>query len=368
MKYPPFCPNTDCEKHNLSHRDTTWYSPSGYYNTTIHGIVKRYRCRTCGRRFSTQTFSIDYFVKKKLPYRYIFRQIKSSAGIRDIARDLRVSPCAVLNRISRLSRQAVAIHAELCRTVRLNEDLAADGFESFTVSQYYPNNIHLLAGKKSQYLYAYDYAYLSRKGRMTEYQKKENRIRKAGAPEGISITESFSNICSKIDVLMDRRASAHTVLYTDEKPQYGKVVSEARFGSSLSHVRINSKAPGTLSNDLFSVNYLDREIRKDNANHVRESVQFSRNTGSCMERFALYSLYHNYMKPYRINGASDQVHAEVAGISPKKISSELKSLYTARRFFSRTRGMLMTEIRTWFRAFSTPGTLGWGYIPDYVKA
>ena len=368
MKYPPFCPNPDCDRHLLSHRDTTWYSPSGYYRTHTHGTVKRFRCNSCGFRFSAQTFSLDYFVKKKLPYRYIFNQLKSAAGIRDIARDLKVSPGAVLNRISRMSRQAVGIHCGLCRSVRLNEDLVADGFESFTVSQYYPNNIHLLAGKESQYLYAFDYSYLARKGRMTEYQKKLNRIKKESSHGGISVTESFSNICSKIDILMDRRRGNHTVLYTDQKPQYKRVIAQAHFYSSLSHITISSRLPRTVTNKLFSVNYLDREIRKDNANHVRESVQFSRNTGNCMERMALYSLYHNYMKPYRIRSGTDTVHAEIAGISGKKINAELKSLFTERRFLSRMKGMSMSDIRTWFGLYTTPGSTSWRYIPDYAKA
>jgi hypothetical protein len=32
----------------------------------------------------------------------------------------------------------------------LREDLAADGFESFNGSQYFPNNFNILVGKRSQ--------------------------------------------------------------------------------------------------------------------------------------------------------------------------------------------------------------------------
>ena len=365
MKYPPFCPNPDCEKHRLRHRETHWYIKSGFYRTQISGTIKRFKCRLCGR-FSEQTFSIDYWTRRKLPYDYILKQLKSAAGIRDIARDLKVSTTTIQNRISRLSRQAIAVHTELKGSIKLNEDLVADGFESFTVSQYFPNNIHLLAGKDSQYLYSFDYAHMARKGRMTDEQKKKNLEKKKTILGKISITKSFTNICSQIDRLLENATKKQAVLYTDEKPQYASVLSLCKFSAPLIHKTINSKAPRTLTNDLFAVNYLDREIRKDNANHVRETVQFSRNVNNTMERMAIYGFYHNYLKPYRISPIEKKVHAEVAGIDKKRINSELKTLFTFRRFYSRIRNLNGADMRVWLRFFSTPGKTGYEYIPQFA--
>ena len=103
--------------------------------------------RSCGTRFSSQTFSLDYGVKKKLSYQEIFHHITSSgSGIRALARLLGVTDKVITHRIGRLAIR----HRSSCLTPRetpLQEDLTADGFESFTQSQYYPNNIHLLVGK-----------------------------------------------------------------------------------------------------------------------------------------------------------------------------------------------------------------------------
>ena len=366
MKYPPFCPNPHCRKHDLKHRDTSWYESSGYYVTAVSGSIHRYRCRSCGMRFSEMSFSINYAAKKHLPYDYIFKQLKSAAGIRDIARDLKVSPAAIQNRIARMGRQAVAVHMKLKSTLRLNEDLVSDGFESFTVSQYFPNNIHLLAGKDSQYLYAFDYAYMARKGRMTEHQKRRNRYMREKAQAGETITGSFMTICRQIDRMLEKRIKKTTVLFTDEKPQYRNVLAMWMFSRDLAHVTVNSKAPRTLTSDLFSVNYLDREIRKDNANHVRQTVQFSRNVSNSMERLAIYGLYHNYLKPYRINSSEDLVHAEAAGMERKIITAELKSLFTRRRFFSRLESCVDADRKIWFKEFRTPGKEKNDYVPQYA--
>ncbi len=368
MKCPPFCPNKDCTMHHLTHRSTGWYTKSGSYTTAVSGRIKRYQCRKCGIRFSQQSFSLDYSAKRKLPYDYILKQLKSAAGIRDIARDLHVSPTTIINRITRLSRQSLAVHAALRNSIKLKEDLVVDGFESFAVSQFHPDNIHLLAGKESQYLYSFDYAHMNRKGRMTDQQKEKSRDLKGKSMGGVSISRSFSNICKQMDLLMEKRVTGHSVLFTDEKPQYKTVISESEFSRSFSHVTVNSKKMRNLTNDLFSVNYLDREIRKDNANHVRETVQFSRNVNNDLERLAIYRLYHNYMKPYRINLSTGQLHAEVAGVESAKIRAELKTFYTRRRFYSRMKGMTFEEMCIWLRGFVTPGRGGIEYVPQFAWA
>jgi transposase-like protein len=368
MKNPPFCPNRDCPNHQNHEQSSTWFIRSGTFKSNISNSIQRYKCKSCGMRFSSQSFSLDFAVKKKLPYPYILNQLKSAAGIRDIARDLRVAPDTVINRISRLARQATAIHSKLKSSIKLKEDLVADGFESFVVSQYFPNNIHLLAGKDSQYLYAFDYAHMNRKGRMTEKQKKMSRILKNSTPGSISITSSFSNICRQLDRILEKGSMETVSLYTDEKTEYRNVLKEYRFYKRVAHRTVNSKAERNLRNDLFSVNYMDREIRKDNANHVRETVQFSRNVNNELERMAVYGFYHNYMKPYRINGKENRLHAEVAGLDRTAVRSQLKTFYTRRRFYSKLTDITSTDMKLWLRAFATPGKTGSEYLPAYAWA
>jgi hypothetical protein len=61
-----------------------------------------------------------------------------------------------------------------------------------------------------------------------------------------------------------RGGSRSRKLYTDEKREYAQSMKAARREDRIEHVPI--------SNDPFGVNYFDREIRKDCANHVRETV------------------------------------------------------------------------------------------------
>jgi hypothetical protein len=358
MNYPPFCPNEQCKNHFLKQTDYSKFSRNGYYSTRLHKRLHIFLCKNCGRKFSERSFSIDFWFHKKVSYQAVLNEINSCSGIRAAGRNLRCSRGIIQRRISRLARQAISVHHILQKKIRLNEDLAADGFESFTGSQYYPNNINILVGKESQFLYFTDYSYIGRKGRMTEYQKARNRELKRLFTCPNTITESFSALVEYILELLDRSDRNQLVLYTDEKYQYRNVLKKVDQKGCIHHERTNSRIFRNLQNKNFSVNYIDREIRKDLAEHVRESTRFARNVNNSMERLALFRLKHNYLKLHRINQTRcrypGMVHAEVAGVDKKEIEKEFSDIYSRRRFRLHQKNLAVNEDKLWRRLLITP--------------
>lgn len=361
---PPFCPNRYCSCHWLDRSpelaEGTWFVKDGTYSPDSVGRTQRYRCRSCGTRFSDQTFRLDFAVKLPLDYPTLFNHQISGSGIRDLARIQGVTDKVILNRISRLARQSIALHARMRAYLTLDEDLVADGFESFTWSQYFPNNIHMLVGKQSQYLYGADYANLRRKGRMRERQKRRRaELEKRFLPLPGEVLRSFTRLLGQLRRYAEKMTRSQLCLYTDEKQEYRRALGadsvELPEGGRLIHIRRSSKVARTRHNDLFAVNYYDRELRKDQANHVRESVQFSREVNNCMERLWVYSAWHNYRKPYRIGGrgGKERTHAQVAGVKKKQVEGLWEGFFYRRAFYSH---LVLTESEqlAWFRAFRSP--------------
>ncbi|MBL8967752.1 MAG: hypothetical protein JNG85_12145 [Spirochaetaceae bacterium] len=134
----------------------------------------------------------------------------------------------------------------------------------------------------------------------------------------------------------------------------------------LVHRTVSSRAARTRANPLFPVNYLDRELRKDLHEHVRETVCFGRNINRQMERLALYIFAHNYRKRYRIPN-DRRSHAEVAGYDPRRIAVELKLVWKRRAFLSLTE--TTPSMRdSWLRLRETPLKKGKDYLPRYAAA
>jgi transposase-like protein len=108
-----------------------WYIHFGFHYAKAFGLVPRYRCRSCRKTFSDQTFSIDYYAKKVIDYRDFLTRHSHSESVRALGRSLKVSCGTVLNKFDRLSRQAVALHAELRRALDFSTGVRQQRGEQF---------------------------------------------------------------------------------------------------------------------------------------------------------------------------------------------------------------------------------------------
>jgi len=382
---PPFCPNTFCSFHhpsksNVAYRieQKKWYIRKGWRPLVNGQRIQRYQCKNCNRIFSDRTFSIDYWEKRHLDYKKLLMMLVSCMSLRSLSRIFICSPKTIENKLNRLTRQAIAAHSLLKDQLDLQENLTADGFESFTVSQYFPNNFNLLVGKNSQFVYNFNYSQLRRKGRMTEAQRSRSEKLKKEVPIASGeIINRFAELIDEALRLQRRSSNKHQLkIYTDEREEYASILSRSKFGLRsksqgfrVFHHRTNSREPRNRSNPLFSVNYIDREIRKDLAEHVRESTRFGKNVNSAVCRMELYLFYHNYIKPFRINRRLRvyNTHAEAAGIQNKKIK-KIMHMWIKRRFFLSHTELDLHSQKVWFRAYSTPGKWFTDVLPNYVFA
>lgn len=370
---PPFCPDPACSHHHDEHGTYRAFQSWGSYRTSIFGRVPRFRCTACGKTFSVQTFRVDYWTKRVIDYEDLTERLSSCSSVRALGRVFHVTGKSVQNRIGRAARQVLAFESRLASTRKPSEDLAADGFESFCVSQYFPNNIHLLVGSRSQFVYECDHVTLRRKGRMTDAQKaKRARLDQLFRPRVRDLVDSFARIGTACLGVLSDRASPDLTLWTDEKREYlralgaSSCIAAMRDQGRLMHRTISSRAARTLANPLFPVNYLDREIRKDLHEHVRETVCFGRNVSAQMERMTLYLFYHNIKKPHRSRG-DGRSHAEMAGYDRNDIERELRTLWERRAMYSLTD---LTECgrATWLRSRVTPLSKGSACLPRHFVA
>ena len=369
MRRPPFCPHRGCPCHidpdspesaTLARR--RWFKRNGSYPTNVRGPIARFKCLECGRGFSTQTFSLDYYTKRIIDYDAVRRELCSSSGVRASSRSLGCSCDSVTNRTSRLARQCISASSRLLSQLSLKENLAADGFESFAVSQYFPNNIHILVGALSQLVYFCDSVTLRRSGRMTALQK---RIREAlealYRPSPTALTRSFAELIAHLHERLKRCEQDPLILNTDKKLEYCRALSSCKeleeplSSGRLVHARTDSRRKRDKHNPLYAVNYMDREFRKDLAEHVRETVRFARNVNHGMERLWIYLLDHNTHKRYRINDPVrlQRTHALEAGAEETTIARATAHLTTRRRFLS-FEHLEPAALRVWRREYHTP--------------
>ncbi len=369
---PGFCPRSGCTAHYDPPADR-WWSRDGSYSTLLSGIVLRFRCRLCGKRFSTRSFSIDYYAKRSVSYPQLLGHLSSCCGVRAAGRQLQVDHKTIMNKFMRFARQALAAQALLLDQSILGEDLVIDGIQSFWISQYFPNNLQLIVGADSQFVYGYNGFTLRRSGRMTDVQKKRREtIEKRFRADSDATRRHFCDLLEICSRLINDGSERTFQLRTDEHRDYRRAVeSHGPFENLVErgrvhHKRFSSKLPRTIHNPLFAVNYMEREIRKDLAEHVRESTRFARSVHGSMDRLSCYLFFHNFLKNWRAKLPAEHriSPARRSGISSRSLNEMLGWIFDRRVFFDRL-PLIQPFLLIWFRMYQTPLRAGPAYLPGY---
>ena len=353
---PEFCPNPKCR---YFHREAAaaaaqtsprWYRRCGCFHTKSRGAIQRFRCLSCGKTCSTQTFSIHYWTHATVDLERLHQDLDSASGLRQIARRWKCCYRVVANRISRLARSALALMDAALSGAVITEDIAIDGFAAFVRSQYFPADINIAVGARSQFLYALSLSALRRSGRMTAVQRRRRAMIDAlWRPPKHSVRDGMALVLESLAEplaygLPPSPPIGARRICSDEHHSYPHAIASVRLlGVLTEHRRIvpltvSSRAPRTQANPVFGPNYVDRQIRKNMGEHARQSLKHAREANSMMERLAIFSASHNFFTPHRIvdrvDIAAEPTHADVARLAGRPaVQSVLKRFYTHRHLW-----------------------------------
>jgi hypothetical protein len=306
---------------------------------------------------------MNFYLKKNTDFRAFAKDILNCTSGLFCARKHGYSSDSVRIRVDRLARNSLILLSEAFSRYKIDEDLVADGLESFSVNKYFPNNINILMGSKTQIIYAFNLCHFRRKGQMTELQKKKIKTEyQHKSFKYNDLQNSMKRISDKATILAQNSVRSFLTLHTDENPAYPIALKknqselETEMQNKVNHKTISSKEPRSKRNALFSVNYMDREIRKNIPDHRRKTVCFSRNDRNMMSRFAWHAASHNFFKPRNICSAALQTDARHASVLLDCDSqvNYMKENFFDKRFLLSFSHLGQDETSIWTKSIHTP--------------
>jgi hypothetical protein len=197
-----------------------------------------------------------------------------------------------------MGQWALIKQTERCKGHEIDEPVVYDGLEAFAKSQYDPNQIQHVLGKKSLFTYDFNYCPLNRKGRMSSFQKKVRDYQYSTIgkypPRAIraSSAEIFRRIYEK-----RKNKQAPLVLHSDEHFQYKRAIRRDLKGLEIAHFTTSSKDYRNYLNELFPVNHLDMLIRHRVCAYKRETIAFAKTPQRMILKYALFMVFKNFMSP-----------------------------------------------------------------------
>lgn len=264
---PPYCPNNLCTFHYGS--NDVFYVKNGRVKTSKFPFVnQRYKCSKCKIQFSANTFSLDFRNRNTDLCENVLHLSMNGMSNNSIAGHLNVSEGTVRNRLKLMARQALIFEKEN-KPSTLSEDVAYDGFETFTFSQFDPCYINTAVGKRSHFIYHNTFSPLNRKGRMTNEQKKKNLglIEKYGPYPRNSVYEESIYIFEELSKIGEGKT-----IFSDLHKSYRRALRQTDL--SLFHETISSKARRDPTNPLFPINHLHMLYRHFLSSQKRETIAF----------------------------------------------------------------------------------------------
>jgi transposase-like protein len=303
---PTHCPWRECSEHSSGPRSARYrFHRHGYYKRKCapHRIP-RFRCCTCKRTYSRQTFSTTYYAKRPKLLPLIAGLLQASACLRQIARTLGCAHSTVGRASARLGRHCMLLLARaLAETGPVHEPLVIDHFETFEISQDLPFGIGTVVGHRSWFVYGLDPAIHGRGGRLAQGQRRRLAQRKVRERQG-GYRGSFGRL---LDGLAGSAPETGLTLVTDGHASYTQALRDHPQRRLFRHLAVPNPKRGPkgapVSEEarardalMFPSDQLHALLRHSAKHHVRETIAFPRRLNAALERGFVHVIWRNFVK------------------------------------------------------------------------
>lgn len=301
---PLHCPWAECPQHHIS--KGFQFKRFGFYTRLGDGRrIQRFRCKTCQRCFSQQTFACSYYAKLPRLIPLIAAGLNGGSAHRQIARTLGCSPSTVTRQAARLGRHSMLLHSRSLEELgEISEHLVLDHFETFVYSQFDALGIGTVVGHDSWFVYLVDPAPHRRGGRLTQAQRLKLDRRKRPNPKRGGITCSVKRM---LEAMGEFSSSSELTLLTDAHPAYPRAINNHCPTARIRHLvfpnpprgpKGSPRSPEARERDraMFPVDQLHALWRHSCAHHRRETIAFGRRINAVIERAYLMAVWRNFVK------------------------------------------------------------------------
>ena len=319
MFLPPRCPYRSCRQH--ARPEPAFFRRHGCYTPRCRPMpVPRFRCKTCRRTFSRQTFRMDFRDHRPHLNPQLMMLLSSGLGLRQSARLLQLSRrCAEL-KARKLGRHLRRFNLNLRGPLREGAKLQFDELETYEGRRNTrPLSVPVLIEAESRYIIWAEAAPIRPRGKMTPARRaaiaaEELRF---GPRKDLSRRSCKRTLKRGADLA---RNLTCVNLATDEKTTYPTLAAQAFGTSRLAHSQSSSVLPRNVRNPLFSINHTEAMARDLMGRLRRESWLVSKQRRFLDIALQVHMAYRNYVR--RRTNRDDQSSAQRLGFAPRRMSPQ----------------------------------------------
>jgi transposase-like protein len=311
---PPRCPNTSCPKHEQP--TPGFCRPRGFYVPKCRPEgVPRFRCSTCRRGFSRQTFRHDYRDHRPDVNTTLFLLLASGVGLRQSARVLEVNPRSVQDKQRKMASMFELLHGNLCPKLPPGRSYLLDEEETYEGASIRPLTMPVLIEKETWFVVATAVGSIRRLAKAGSVRRARQERDEQGTPRPDQSSQCVRQV---LDALARKVAEGSVLLHTDQKASYGTIASSV-FGDRLVHETTAGTLVRSTHNPLFSIN-TTLAMTRDNCGRLRrKSWLVTKKAERLQNHLLLFTIYRNYVRRRFNRDQETDTPAKFLGLLPRNL-------------------------------------------------
>lgn len=297
---PPFCPTDSCPAR--AGGLTLRFQRDGSYRRATDGrSVARFRCRICKRRFSSQSFRLDYRLKLPRLNVPILGLFASKVTHRQTARILRIDRKTVHHRLRLFGTAMKRWHEGVLGRARnrggMQGSFSLDELETYEQDRrLQPVTVPVLIHRATRFIVHFETADLPARGRLSVRDQARKLAREK------SNGRRHSGSSRVVDACFSALASVHAEsepvqLVMDRKRTYPPLVRKHFKDRCSILIREHSKSPRNTVNPLFPINHTLAMMRDQVSRLVRRSWAASKLQAELRHHLWIFAAWRNFVRP-----------------------------------------------------------------------
>jgi len=287
---PERCPWRSCPRH--ASPTPYFFVRYGSYRSRVSPFrIPRFRCKTCRRTFSYQTFQLEYRLRKTWFDDLLLRDFVSGVALRQSARTLGLSLKTVEARFVRFGTHCLDAKENVLAQWKPRGNFQFDEIETYEHHRTLkPLTVGLLVAGSSGFLVDASVGQMRSRASGSEKSRKRREIFEMR--EGRRPNESRAVVRACLGRLGE---GGPWELVTDKKPLYGRVAGELlRKDPALGvHWTVSGRGSKGPRSPLFGVNHMAAKVRYGMARLIRRTWAASKKRERLRMHLAIYWMWHN---------------------------------------------------------------------------
>jgi len=314
---PAFCPHSGCPGHQP--RPGFRCHRIGFYARLVDGRrVQRFRCLLCRRRFSAQSFRLDYRQVNPLCNGAILTLMVSKVTHRQTARMLHVDRKTVHRRLRLWGPALRELHDALLDQRRRRGGLSGlfslDELETYEHERRLkPVTMPVLIHRDTRFIVHLEVGQLPARGGL---QGRDLERKKLQGPRPSESTIMVRRCLESLKDVHDPNARLHLV--TDQKRTYQSEVRVLFANRVAYHATESSKSARNTSNPLFPINHTLATLRDHVSRLVRRTWAASKLRCQLLHHAWIFAVWKNYAR-----GVTNQRRRQTPGMILRLIDRKL---------------------------------------------